>query len=105
MIEPWPWGRPCDSKLFGADIVIKLFRPISVDDDFPYSEYRDGSSARYFEGVVDIKASNVRVLHVSVDVLRNRVVGIDPTDSDDEDVHIARFRDAKPFVPGPVDGC
>jgi hypothetical protein len=96
------WGRPCDGRGFGAHLQLQLFHPITVDADLPFIDYREGITARYLEGAIHFKVTAVESLHVFVDVLRGRVVGLDV---EGDQTKYLQHRIVKAFRPGPDDGC
>jgi hypothetical protein len=84
-------------------VEVTLSAPISVDGNFPMLDQRPGTHRRYFTYVEHVRATGVRTIGIWVDVVRRRVVGVDPTFGDG--VRLRSSRVVGKLVPGPRAAC
>jgi len=83
----------CDNSLIGVFVQVYVADPIEYEGDFPFESYNHASGKPYDEFVWHLAIRNATMLDVSIDLHRKKVVGIDPTDSDD-----VRVDESKSYV-------
>jgi hypothetical protein len=76
----------CDGSSIGAWLQVYVADPIEYEGDFPVASYNHASGKPYDESVWHLAFRNATMLDLSVDLRRKKVVGVDPTDSDDVQV-------------------
>jgi hypothetical protein len=72
------WTK-CNGGLIGVEVPVQLTRPVSIEGELPYTEFRNGTGHAYFEGRAYYRVENVREIDVFIDLNRKLVVSIDPT--------------------------
>jgi hypothetical protein len=78
MVQTIPWHK-CNGKLIGATLDFHFAPRAHFEEDWPTQGYTESSGTAYVEGVEHFAVSKVSGIRVSVDVVRARVVGVDPT--------------------------
>jgi len=73
----------CDNSSIGVFLQVYVADPIAYEGDFSFASYNHASGKPYDESVWHLAFRNATVLDLSVDLHRKKVVGLDPTDSDD----------------------
>lgn len=93
---PWSTGGENDT-LVGAIVSIHLSQPANYPmSDWPIADYATPNATSYTDANMRLSAENVTDFVVSVDLMRNRVVGSEP---DGEDIRVTP--DASPPPPPP----
>ena len=90
----------CDNSSIGVGLEVYVADPIAYEGDFPFVSFNHKSGKPYFVGIWHLAVKNATELLLDVDLHRNKVVGLDPTLSDDVQVdeskaHIVK----KPAMP------
>jgi hypothetical protein len=86
----------CRGRTIGAIVTLRLFRPISIDEDLPFVSFAPVQNTHaYAEGVVHLRADGITELEVGVDLARRRVISIDPGG---ESIHAHELRIVQPLT-------
>jgi hypothetical protein len=80
----------CAYLSIGAVLEVYVADPIAYEGDFPFASYNHASGKPYDESVWHLAVRNATDLLLDVDLHRKKVVGVDPTFSDDVRVDEAK---------------